>query len=201
MGLDTNKDYETELVIDSINNNDWTYIKIIDENTFILKTGKKYTKKQAKIYNTLDLSFGILLIISGIGLLVGLFKFDLYILGISLLSGVVSLIVIGYTPFVDNSDILEDKINLTPIRPRIKTKQVETTKNNNDILSYERDKAGKKHYNNDYNSDSDDMGLDSGYDDFNIKTTEDEWKPSPTEWLGGYLLADKMFDKMFKNKK
>lgn len=34
-----------------------------------------------------------------------------------------------------------------------------------------------------------------------IKTTEDEWKPSPTEWLGGYLLAEKMFDKMFKNKK
>lgn len=210
LGLDTNEYFKTELVIDSINNNNWTYITIIAENTFIPETEKKYTKKQAKIYNTLIISFGILLISSGAGLFIGFWNFNLYLLGISLLSGAVSLIVIGYTPIVEKSDILEDKIDLTPIRPRIKsypystkTQQAKRTMNNNDILSYE---ARKKHYNyNDY--DYDDMGLDSDYDDFDdfddfdIKTTEQEWKPSPTEWLGGYLLAEKMFDKMFKNKK
>lgn len=140
-GLDTNKYFKVKPIIESINNNDWTYITILETSI----TNKIYTSKQVEKHNTSTALFTILFILC---------------------------LIISIVGFVDQN-FYDDEITIRTYLYLIVAL----------------------------------VGLISGIilktrsSDLYYDTTEDEWKPSPTEWLGGYLLADKMFDKMFKNKK
>lgn len=62
-------------------------------------------------------------------------------------------------------------------------------------------------YFRDLDDDYDEEYLDIDWDDYeeyldnrDKKTYEQEYKPSATEWLGGYLIASKIFDNLFKGK-